>query len=64
MDFDDLPTKKETPLTAVEREDLSTISAEELALRVQRLEAEIGRTQKEIEAKKASRDAANAFFKS
>ncbi|WP_417458054.1 DUF1192 domain-containing protein [Kordiimonas sp.] len=63
MDFDDLPVKKDTPLTAVEREDLSTISAEELELRVERLEAEIDRTQKEIKAKKASREAANAFFK-
>ncbi|WP_262690700.1 DUF1192 domain-containing protein [Kordiimonas aestuarii] len=64
MDFDDIPVKKGTPLTAVEREDLSTISAEELEERVERLQAEIDRTQKEVKSKKASREAAAAFFKS
>ncbi|WP_417451159.1 DUF1192 family protein [Kordiimonas sp.] len=64
MDFEDHPVKKDAPLTAVEREDLSTISAEELETRVERLQAEIDRTQKEMKAKKASREAAAAFFKS
>lgn len=64
MDFDDLPTKKPSPLTDVEKEDLSTISADELEERVTRLEAEIERTKAEITAKKSSRAAADAFFKS
>lgn len=64
MDFDDLPVKKDTPLTAVEKEDLSTISADELADRVDRLKAEITRTEAEIQAKNASKAAADAFFKS
>lgn len=64
MDFDDLPVKKATPLTAVEKEDLSTISADELTERVVRLKAEITRTEAEIRAKQASKAAADAFFKS
>ncbi len=64
MDFDDLPVKKATPLTAVEKEDLSTISADELTERVLRLKAEITRTETEIRAKQASKAAADAFFKS
>ena len=63
MDFDDLPIKKDSPLTAVEKEDLSTISAEELQERVLRLQAEIARTEAEIKAKGASKAAAEAFFK-
>lgn len=64
MDFDDLPTKKTGPLTDVEKEDLSTISVDELEERVERLTAEIERTKSEISAKNASRSAADAFFKS
>jgi len=64
MDFEDLPAKKATPLTDVEKEDLSTISADELEERVARLETEILRTKAEIAAKQSSRAAADAFFKS
>ncbi len=64
MDFDDLPIKKDSPVTAVEKEDLSTISVDELEDRIERLSAEIERTKKEIDAKKGSRSAAEAFFKS
>jgi len=64
MDFDDLPVKKPSPLTDVEKEDLSTTSAEHLQERVDRLLAEIARTKQEIQSKKASRAAADAFFKS
>lgn len=60
---DDTPIKKTGPLTDVEREDLSTISKEELEERVARLKAEIARTEHEIVAKQASRAAADAFFK-
>ncbi|MBL4837035.1 MAG: DUF1192 domain-containing protein [Kordiimonadaceae bacterium] len=64
MDFDDLPTKKASPVTAVEKEDLSSVSLEQLEERIVRLEAEIIRTKNEIKDKNASRDAAEAFFKS
>jgi uncharacterized small protein (DUF1192 family) len=64
MDFDDLPTKKPSPLTDVEKEDLSTTSAEHLEERVARLLVEIERTKAEISSKQASRAAADAFFKS
>ncbi len=64
MDFDDLPLKKDTPLTAVEKEDLSAISAGELEDRISRLKAEISRTETEIRAKQSSKSAAEAFFKS
>lgn len=63
MDLDDLPSKKTGPLTDLEKEDLSTISADELNERIARLEAEIERTTTEIRAKQASRAAADAFFK-
>lgn len=64
MDMDDLPRKKTGPLTDLEKEDLSTISADDLSERVARLEAEIERTKQEITSKQASRAAADAFFKS
>ncbi len=64
MDSDDAPLRKNIPLSEVEKEDLSTISVEELEERVQRLEAEITRTKAEIKAKSASKAAAEAFFKS
>ena len=64
MDFDDLPAKKASPMTDVEKEDLSTVSAEHLEERVERLQAEIDRTRAEITAKQASRAAADAFFSS
>lgn len=64
MDMDDEPRKKTGPLSDLEKEDLSTISADELTERVQRLEGEIVRTKAEIQAKTASRAAADAFFKS
>jgi len=63
MDFDDLPVKKPSPMTDVEKEDLSTTSAEHLQERVDRLFAEIERTKEEIKSKQASRAAADAFFK-
>ena len=64
MDFDDSPIKKTGPLTDVEKEDLSTISVDELQERVERLSVEIERTKAEISTKGASRSAAEAFFKS
>ena len=64
MDFDDLPIKKDSPLTAAEKEDLSTLSAHELEERITRLQDEITRTKAELDAKGSSKAAAEAFFKS
>ena len=64
MDLDDEPRKKTGPLTDVEKEDLSTISADELQERIERLQDEISRTKIEIKAKQSSRAAADAFFNS
>jgi len=64
MNFEDLPTKRPSPVADIENEDLSTVSAEHLQERIDRLHAEIERTQAEINAKQASRAAADAFFKS
>lgn len=44
--------------------DLSAVSLEELRGRVALLEAEIGRIREEERRKRASREAAGAFFKS
>ncbi|UTW59710.1 DUF1192 family protein [Kordiimonas sp. SCSIO 12603] len=64
MDFDDLPLKKDTPTAALEKEDLSEASVDQLEERITVLKIEITRTEEEIKAKKASRAAADAFFKS
>lgn len=64
MDDDDLPLKKDSPLTLVSKEDLSEWSAFELKARIQVLTDEIKRTEVEIKEKSASRAAAEAFFKS
>jgi uncharacterized small protein (DUF1192 family) len=64
MDFDDLPTKKSTPVDDLEKEDLSTYSVDQLEDRAERLAAEIERTKEDIKGKQASKLAADAFFKS
>ena len=44
------------------REDLEVFGVEELAERIEMLEAEIARTRSQMERKKASRSAADALF--
>ena len=44
------------------REDLDLFGLDELAERVEQLQAEVARTQAQVERKKASRSAAVAFF--
>jgi uncharacterized small protein (DUF1192 family) len=44
-------------------EDLSKLSLDELALRIDLLKAEIGRIEEAAEAKRASADVAASFFK-
>ena len=44
------------------REDLEVFGIEELSERIEMLEAEIARTRAQLDRKKASRSAADAFF--
>jgi uncharacterized small protein (DUF1192 family) len=61
MSFEDLP-KKPAAVTAGEPLDLFSVS--ELEQRVHELEAEIERTRAAIQSKRASKHAADAFFRS
>ena len=61
MSFEDLPQKK--PAIAV-GESLDLLSVSELEQRVEALESEIARTRAAIAAKRDSRSAADAFFRS
>ncbi len=56
-----LPRKK--PAEIVLGEDLSAMSEFELAARIGHLEAEIARCREAIGARKATKSAADAFFK-
>ena len=58
---DDRPRKKVTHEIG---QDLSLLSVEELAERVTLLKTEISRLEEAATKKRASRDAANSFFKS
>ena len=44
------------------REDLELLAASDLEERIERLEAEIGRTRAQLDRKRAGRAAADAFF--
>ncbi len=61
MNLEDLPKPKHEHLLG---ENLEAISLDELNLRVAILRCEIDRIEVEILRKKASRSAADAFFKS
>ena len=60
MEDDDRPRKKVTHEIG---QDLSLLSVEELTERVALLKTEIGRLEEAAGKKRASRDAANSFFK-
>ena len=52
MDWDDLPKKTpDSPLDALEREELEELSRDELEHRIRRLEREIARTRGILESK-------------
>jgi len=61
MEEDDRPRKK---ITHEIGQDLSLLSVEELTERIALLTAEIGRLQEAATKKRASKDAADRFFKS
>jgi uncharacterized small protein (DUF1192 family) len=58
---DDKPRKKVTHEIG---QELSLLSVQELAERIELLSSEIGRLQAAVTKKRASRDAADQFFKS
>ncbi len=60
MDADDLPKKPPGPVIG---ESLDAVSLAELEQRVQALESEIARLKAEIVRKRASKTAADAFFR-
>ena len=60
MEEDDRPRKK---ITHEIGQDLSLLSVEELAERIALLKAEIARLEEAATKKRASKDAANTFFK-
>lgn len=61
MSFEDLPRK---PAGIVLGENLDLLSVSELEHRVLALEQEIQRVKAAIQSKQASKDAADAFFRS
>lgn len=61
MSFEDLPKK---PAGIVIGENLDLLSVSELEQRVQALEAEIERVKTAAQSKRASKSAADAFFRS
>lgn len=61
MNFEDLPKK---PAGIVIGENLDLLSVAELEQRVQALEAEIVRVKAAAQSKRASKQAADAFFRS
>jgi uncharacterized small protein (DUF1192 family) len=64
MDWDELlPSKPDDPLTQLTRQDLDPLSVEEMAARIETLEAEIARTRAKMEAAKSFRASADAIFK-
>jgi len=60
MEDDDRPRRK---ITHEIGQDLSLLSVEELNERIALLNAEIARLQEAMTKKRASKDAANSFFK-
>ncbi|HVW55660.1 MAG TPA: DUF1192 domain-containing protein [Rhizobiaceae bacterium] len=59
--FDDEPVKRAEPYRI--GQDLSFLSIDELKLRITELREEIGRLEKEIDAKGSTRSAAESFFR-
>jgi uncharacterized small protein (DUF1192 family) len=61
IEDDDKPRKK---ITHEIGQDLSLLSVEDLTERVAQMNSEIERLQQAVTKKRASKDAANSFFKS
>ena len=64
FDPDDLPKAQKDLMKDLSSEDLDPLSLEELALRIEGLQAEIARCEAAMASKSATRSAADALFKS
>ncbi len=62
IDPEELQPRKPVPEIRL-GQDLSTLSEHELTARIQALEVEIARAREAILARRATKDAASAFFK-
>lgn len=62
FDPDDLPLKKKHT-EIVLGQDLSALSEFELGARIMEMEAEIARCREAIDSRRATKDAASAFFR-
>lgn len=63
MEADDLPRRKDDAAAQLARQDLDPFSVEELAERIQLLEAEIARCRQKMERAINHRASADALFK-
>lgn len=63
MDADDLPRRHDDPAAQLARQDLDPFSVEELAERIQLLEAEIARCRQKMDRAVNHRASADALFK-
>jgi len=63
MDIDEDGPLAEAPLDALEKEDLSPLSQDDLEARIARLKAEQARTQDVLESKSAQASQAEQLFK-
>ena len=63
MDLDDGTERKDTPMEAVEAEELHGLSVDELAYRIRVLKRETLRSKAELKEKAASKAAAEDVFK-
>lgn len=63
MEADDLPRRHDDPAAQLARQDLDPFSVEELAERIQLLEAEIARCRQKMERAVNHRASADALFK-
>lgn len=63
MDIEDLAPRPDDPLKALAKEDLGTLSIDELAERIAALKAEIGRVEQAMNGKKQSLNAADSIFR-
>jgi uncharacterized small protein (DUF1192 family) len=63
MDIEDLAPRPDKPLKALAKEDLGTLSIDELGDRIEALKAEIARVEQALIHKKSSLTAADSLFR-
>ena len=63
MDIEDLAPRPDKPLKALAKEELGTLSIDELGERIEALKAEIVRVEQALAQKKSSLNAADSVFR-